>query len=203
MRSDTLQVSVIVILMFLAPEYLIALILWVCGAPFLSSMSLMLDLDSRPLGLSSGAIGGLTHMIKHLGSAVGSGCVPWFGGLVGCLGLWACVALLVRGLAAIDAHDDWLVPFIGVVGSQLFTGGPVFDSSSLILLVRYALVLAMYAMVDSVWVLMEGVVLRADIFSAHASKFSASRLFTFFTSSSLYSMYPIVSISWPVLLLKD
>ena len=116
------------------------------------------------------------------------------------------MALLVRGLAAIDAHDNWLVPFIcvaAVAGSQLFTGGPVFDSSSLILLVRYALVLAMYTMVDMVWVLMEGVILRADTFSAHTLKFSASRLFTFFASSSLYSMYPIVSTSWPVSLLKD
>ena len=167
MRSDTLQVSVIVILMFLAPEYLIALILWVCGAPFLSSMSLMLDLDSRPLGLSSGAIGGLTDMIKHLGSAVGSGFVPWFGGLVGCLGLWACVALLVRGLATI-------IGVVVVVGSWLFTGGPVFNSSSLILLVRYALVSAMYVMVDLVCVPLVGVILRVEIFSACHNPFTAT-----------------------------
>lgn len=166
MRSDALHVLIVVILMFPAPEYPIARTLWVDGTPFLSSMSLILALVSRPLGLSLAVIGGLTRMMRHFGSAVGSACV--FGAGLSCfLQLWGGACLGVTGFAAIAAHDDWFDPFIGVavVDGSWFSVGcgcvklvacsvvfvlgcvlegirPKLSSSSLMRLVRYALVSA-------------------------------------------------------------
>src|SRR5258705_11810144 len=99
-RSDTLLVCIVVILIFPAPEYPTAMTWKNCSSPFLSSISLIFFLTSIPLALR---IGGWSWMIRHWGSAVGSWGIAQVGVGLGCFRLLVWLGL--GGDAVTWAHD--------------------------------------------------------------------------------------------------
>ncbi len=145
-RSAALHACVVEILMFPAIEYPTAMTWKYWGICFWSSMLLMWFLASIPLGLSVAGMGELTWMIRHQGLAVFSWWLVF--GTLGVEGV-GCVRVFWWALAATWAQD--VCAGIGVVflmGSGLWgcmvsgMKSMSLSSSSITLLVRYALVSA-------------------------------------------------------------